>query len=918
MIGYPSFADFYDELHGREPLPWQDRLAQQVLAGSGWPAEVGVPTGLGKTTCLDIAVWWIASQAHLPAVERSTPTRIWWLVNRRLLVDSTWDHAERIAARLGSAEGTGPVAAVADRLRSLSAGRAGPPLQVVRLRGGFATGRPVDPSQPAVLLATLPMYGSRLLFRGYGSSRSMRPIDAALAGTDSLVLVDEAHLAHHLMGLFNPLADCDRSEVELLPAGRSRPRVVSLTATGSTDRVGRFDLDDADRGHPVVRRRLGARKPTRIVCLPARTDPARPMAEAALRLLDERGELASCVVFTNTPATARSVAGEIAKRASDRPIELHVLTGQQRERESALVRERILDPERGVPASREVGRRAQHLVVVATQTLEVGADVDFEYLVTEACGVRALTQRLGRLNRLGRFDHAAATYVHVEPATTRGLNEPSWPVYGREPIDVLERLQAHLVGDVVELGPAVVASVLGSPGDDPGRAPEVLPGILWEWVKTTTPPPGEAPVEPYFSGLAEPDRRISVGWRAHLPVAAGRGAEVVRIWPRVRDEELVEVSIASTEVREVLEGLGSVARLAPDRVTVEWVEANRLRPGDTCLLAADVGLLDHWGWNPSVTGIVADASLLAAGVPLERQALARVIEDVPDAELSALLANDDPAEAPALVHALVAALARAEPLALEPVEWSTLVESLDVGNGVVAQPGEVGRLVVKAPAVQRADELDELSAGRPSAVLLDDHGVSVGEHARAIATSMGLLPVVVGTVARAALFHDTGKADPRFQRWLGPGGQSSVLLAKSMTSADRWEKARVASGWPRGGRHEALSGRLVTAWLAAGGRADDLDPELLVHLVVSHHGHARPFLVPVATDEHQVLVGHLADAEVSVDADLSQPDWEQPDRFRLLNERYGHWGLCLLEAVVRQADHVVSAGGWIPAGEEIV
>ena len=32
--------------------------------------------------------------------------------------------------------------------------------------------------------------------------------------------------------------------------------------------------------------------------------------------------------------------------------------------------------------------------------------------------------------------------------------------------------------------------------------PEVLPGILWEWTKTTNPPEGEAPVEPYFSGIA--------------------------------------------------------------------------------------------------------------------------------------------------------------------------------------------------------------------------------------------------------------------------------------------------------------------------------------------------------------------------------------------------------------------------------
>ena len=90
----PAFAEFYRAINGRDPFPWQSRLAAQVADTERWPAEVGVPTGLGKTACLDIAVWWLASQAHRRPVKRTAPTRIWWLVNRRLLVDSTTEHAE--------------------------------------------------------------------------------------------------------------------------------------------------------------------------------------------------------------------------------------------------------------------------------------------------------------------------------------------------------------------------------------------------------------------------------------------------------------------------------------------------------------------------------------------------------------------------------------------------------------------------------------------------------------------------------------------------------------------------------------------------------------------------------------------------------------------------------------------------------
>ena len=164
-------------------------------------------------------------------------------------------------------------------------------------------------------------------------------------------------------------------------------------------------------------------------------------------------------------------------------------------------------------------------------------------------------------------------------------------------------------------------------------------------------------------------------------------------------------------------------------------------------------------------------------------------------------------------------------------------------------------------------------------------------------------------VERAAKLHDIGKADERFQRWLDPRRESGPLLAKSNAPRHRWEAMRVSSGWPRGGRHEDLSARLVRAWLA---RTPDwgtpLQRDLLVHLVISHHGKGRPMVPPAAGGSTGSVDGVVEGVSITADADLAIVDWEQPNRFWQLQDRLGPWGLALLECVVIRADHAVSAG----------
>ena len=947
----PSFQEWYQAINkGRDPFPWQARLAEQVAETGEWPELVGIPTGLGKTACVDIAVWTLVQQADRAPVDRTVPTRIWWVVNRRLLVDHTYRHASIVAALLTDPENpadvvidatpvsvdpiTGEAAstikAVASRLRQIAGG--GSPLQALRLRGGDSHNRPRTPAQPAIICSTIPMYGSRLLFRGYGASRSMRPIDAALAGTDSLVLLDEAHLAQPLRDLLEAIngpGGLGGGDEQVLAGPRGGVAVASLTATGNP-RADRFELDEDDRANAEIKKRLSAPKPLSIHHH-AGGDPAKLLASAAKELLDspELESAAGILIFANTPKTALAIAKSLGSR---RDCDVKVATGRIRGAEAGGVIGAITDrmlagQSHGNP--REQGD--QHLVVVATQTLEVGADLDADYMITEACGFRALTQRLGRLNRLGQRPHARGVYVHVVP------KDGQWPVYGEEPARVLEQLLGKVDSDEpVDMSPGNIANVLGETPEESTDSPVLAEALLGEWIKTTTPPPGEAPVEPYFSGRLEQERNVDVVWRVHVPEIDNR------IWPRISSQEVVSVPLH--EAQTALAGAGCI-RIASDQATAEQiVEDGRdglaLRPGDTVVVSCKAGSLNSNGhWDPSSKDRALDVSILGNGLVISDSTLAGLYEPVPEELARAMdtlcrLLDHESSEAESR-DIEQAATRLCDELMDSDVpppfdrdvlreQWGDFLQALregidsrENGQAVVEPASESPRLLVAlnqensriAPQV-RFDELEELSIA--DSVGLEAHGDDTAEVAKAITEAAGIDHRAAKIIELAARLHDIGKADDRFQTWLDRDNTHPGLLAKSNTPRSEWERRRNASGWPKGGRHEELSRRLTFEWLAHDDQGLSKDEQkLLLHLVVAHHGRGRPLVAPVNDKNGTTLDYQINGREVTVGADLSHVDWEQPARFAALNRCYGCWGLALLEAIVRQADHLVSSRGEI-------
>ncbi len=241
-------------------------LAERVSTGR-WPTALDLPTASGKTACIDIAVWALAAQAHRPLAERTAPRRIWFVVDRRIVVEEAVERARKIAEALATATG-GPLKEVADRLRELSG--TGRPLAVGRLRGGILRddGWARIPSQPAVITSTVDQLGSRLLFRGYGHSLLTAPIFAGLAANDSLIFLDEAHCAVPFMQTLRAIARYRGPAWAEAPVPAPFAFVV-MSATPPAEIPAEDVFPGAARAdalaHPELDRRLRASKPAELV-----------------------------------------------------------------------------------------------------------------------------------------------------------------------------------------------------------------------------------------------------------------------------------------------------------------------------------------------------------------------------------------------------------------------------------------------------------------------------------------------------------------------------------------------------------------------------------------------------------------------------------------------------------------------------
>jgi CRISPR-associated endonuclease/helicase Cas3 len=714
----------------------------------------------------------------------------------------------------------------------------------------------------------------------------MRPYHAGLLGADSLVVLDEAHLVPPFERLVESIASGRDA------GGRSlRPepgldvfvpplRMLSLSATGRV-REDVLGLDDDDREHPVVLRRLDAKKRSMLRDEVKPAELAESLAAEAWTLAEDGAAAVRCLVYCNRRDDAVKVQAtleNLRKRSGVEAIETELLVGGRRvyEREQAA---RWLR-ERGFFAG-SAGQPRCATFVVATSAGEVGVDLDADHMVADLVAWERMVQRFGRVNRRGEGDAS----VVVVPALAEEDDDKARLAAVRALLDELPSTKSGKVdvspGALAALRersrrkPAL-AALFSNASTPPALHPPLTRATVESWSMTSLEEhTGRPEVAPWIRGWVEEPPQTTIAWRADLPLRADGnllGAEGVELFREAADPHLSERLETETwrTVAWLHERLQSVSSSAPDVADSE-ASARPLRPGDVAAV---------------VLGGPRGSRTLRAGdfVTKEELAGALLLVDVRLGGLSAGLLDDDSNDASDV--SLVDGADRVVPFrvrrvteedAAAPVGWRT-----EARIAVrVDDEEETEWLVVESPAGEGAASQDGRAVAVRRAQLLADHVSWAEQEAAEIAAKLELSEPHQRVLRAAARLHDVGKQAITWQRAFRAPGDG--VYAKTTTRPN----LKVLGKY----RHEFGS-------LAHAARSDLLERmepslrDLCLHVIAAHHGRARPTIEIEGAEEPPTQAERRA-REVAL-------------RFARLERRWGLWGLAWWEALLRAADQRAS------------
>ncbi len=902
MLGLASPEDVF---------PWQGDLLACFQRGKIHSA-LDIPTGLGKTSVM--AVWLVARSCGA-----KLPRRLVYVVDRRAVVDQATDVALGLRKLVDDDPGMKKGLGLRDDQS----------LPITTLRGQYVDNREwlEDPAAPAIIVGTVDMVGSRLLFEGYGVSRKMRPYHAGLLGADTLVVLDEAHLVPPFEHLLRAVATEPvlRSPEERCQQCVPPFRLLALSATGRTRSDDAVGLTERDFGHEVVKKRLNAKKSLWIKQLDEETKVEDALAKQAWTLTDDGKKAVRVLIYSDSREVAKKAketAEKLAKgdkKAGTPAVEIdtELFVGGRRvfEREEAKERLKSL----GFIAGGEVVR-PRPVFLFATSAGEVGVDLDADHLVCDLVAWERMVQRLGRVNRRGEPESNVANIVVIPESEPKNIEEllaksaDKLTDKERKTADHVKRMRAAQCAlRQLKQFPVNGAGLGASPGalrDLKTRAAtgEALQKILDE---ATTPEPlrpaltrplveawamtslekhtGRPAIQPWLRGWIEDDPpQTAVVWRTHVPVRAGGTT------PRKKEiEDFFEAAPPHTSELLKTETFRVVKWIAARAESVRKQQAGqdnagegpRLREEDVVAFALDPDV----GLRKSFTLAELDPpkdekgkqkfSKLLAGATLILDARLAGLKDglLDDKEAGVPQTADDGQSW--LGEGVVGFRVRSIEASAGVMHEKNWRERLRFASAVT-EDGEATRWLIEEKWRQDAATEEDRSAANPQ--LLDEHQTWTEERAGRLAKALDLDDELTGVLALAARLHDEGKRAARWQRAFH--APKDGVYAKTEGPIDY----RLLDGY----RHEL--GSLLR--VENDERTQELSDEhrdLVLHLIAAHHGFARPVIGTSGCKDKPPSVLEEKAAEIAL-------------RFARLQLRWGPWGLAWWEALLRAADQQAS------------
>ena len=907
------------------PFSWQKEVLDHICEHGVWPERINAPTGSGKSSVVDIHLF-ANALAAVGAAPR-VPRRLCVTVGRRALVDNQVDRAYKIlecmekalADESGESDILRRVDEALQSFQTRNDKQGNDPFEVGHIRGELSNRTlPVtDISACAIIAATPDMYGSRALFRGYGSTKAARPRETALLAMDTVMVLDEAHMNRQLLHTTQRIAQLQKREVNL---GVPTLQVVETTATPSTEdsestTLG-VDIEALDKPNDKeLHRRVYSHKELMLHPIdkwdgkPGNAATVNAAVDAIKKFLahreasegSEEAHTIGCIV--NHVRTAIAIKEALVKnKVLEKAKEVQLLVGRMRPYDLEN-----LQAEHSGLFTTEGDKSVK--VVVATQTLEVGIDVDFADLVTELAPASSLVQRFGRVNRLGRRKDSKV--VVIEPASGDSVKKDAPPYKAVDLSNAYAWLEALNGAENPSVNPAAMVKnppVQSSPERLLYQRPE-WPDLL-EFSRTDENPYDEPDLDLWLHDSLDAETAMGgVIVRDNLPSNTSAAMEILK------------TSYFAPSDRETFP-----ANLKILQEILDYQDEHGVKPRKFLYRQGEISLwqdADH-GAESSQSLAPGDVLLLDMGsVPFTNQGIAVTQRELPSKkdELKAVPFLDDAELYVAELYVYEKCADREkhfrEYLGLSPEEAAELLDSQSTdGKKMIASElsteAEGGQEVIAwyaevtgKESVEGSDIAQELVLAAP--VLLDDHQNDVAERTRQLAENLGLAPEFSEALELAAKYHDEGKRDLRFQQMLGADPDAEALAKSGHRSVAEAYRARSRSALPRGWRHEQLSALMVAASPEKVGEHRDL----VLRIIGCSHGHGR---FSFAHDAGFLLKEGYLPEGTDYEALKEQATrlfnvgyWD--NLMEQTSRTYGPYATAYLEAVERAADAQISREG---------